>query len=187
MDLEQFANFPTRIPPDLFLCHPDNKQFVEGKSHRVRFSDEAWIWRYPSLAAILNFAVVGLLMLIVGVAARSLWSSQPPVFWVTCALALFGFTLLIAWSSTERNIFRRHLIREGRLLRGEVVECRSTWTLGGDGPDYYDISLEYAFSDPAGQRMREHTSFTRGAKWAAPKPGAPVALLYADNLGHRLL
>jgi hypothetical protein len=170
------------IPPDLFLCNPENRGFVEGHSHHVRFSGD---WIFPILKIVPSFVVLSFGIAFTGVAFW--WLPQIPVL-VVSGLILCGLCAFLVWRYTDDYNLRRRLLREGQLLTGEVVACSWTWTEPEEGPNCYTVPLEYAFYNPIGRKISGNTTFyVRDKTWSGPAPGIPVVVMYANDKNYRLL
>jgi hypothetical protein len=174
--------FPRSVQSELFLCHSENRLFLEGQSDHVRFSDEDFSDSYPIMSTIFSITP----MLIPGIC---FWQYRltPHIALLIIGLIFLSFSLFVIWKTIIYNILRNRFLREGQLILGEVVSCGTTWEIGEESADYWEVTLEYAFSNPAGQRMTTHTNFQKADGWHTPRRGISVAVFYADDTNYRLL
>jgi hypothetical protein len=99
------------------------------------------------------------------------------LFWLG---ALWGFAywqVMVRWPT-------RRLIREGRVVRGEVVTCQGRL----DGDDF-TVVLDYRFVAPDGRPIADQKTAERNdLKGAAlPGPGSPVLVFCFGSRIHQIL
>lgn len=113
-------------------------------------------------------------------------AGTPFILFITIFTAfwnLFVWAILIGLFADARRI--RRLERFGRVLKGQVVDCKGATDSDGD----HTVTLRYAFSSPTGREIlgkeRQMRNDLNGAR--LPLPGTPLAVLYADDKCHKAL
>jgi hypothetical protein len=105
------------------------------------------------------------------------------VFWFLVAATLVGAFWLVVWFIRGvRPLWR--LIREGRTLPGEVVECGGRMR----GDDYL-VTLTYRFTDPDGHELEGRMEAVRDDLADAVLPAArtPILVYYVDSRTYAVL
>jgi hypothetical protein len=100
-----------------------------------------------------------------------LWLSLTPIIYL-----LLNFYLLYALSKGRRK--KRRLENEGRILSGEIVECK-----GKKVNKEFQVTIKYRFQTPLGEEKSGRTTHTRNdlKDTVLPSSSTPVAVLYADE------
>jgi hypothetical protein len=98
-------------------------------------------------------------------------------------MALFGLFWVVVWYVRGlRPLWR--LIRQGRTLRGEVVDCN-----GRSKGDDYQVTLDYRFTDPDGDEVAGRAEAVRDDLEGSvlPAPGMPVLVYFVDRQTYAVL
>jgi hypothetical protein len=172
----QFRRNQPETPPvvassEVFLLHPRNAAFFDGKEQSLRGDT-------PVIVAVL--AVAGIALTILGLhftwallEGQSNWNS----FITRAAADLLISAGLIALDSIVRSRHRnRRLTEAGRLLSGEIVDARArAWTLG------HRLTLLYTFDSPTGVRLKARAVGPGNGSGPLPETGTAVAVVYVND------
>jgi hypothetical protein len=96
-------------------------------------------------------------------------------------------TLVIMFFLLRPVVRDRWLARNGRILEGKVV--KSNGRLAGSKRRYYRLTVQYEFLSPSGVLLSGKQNAQRDdlRHSLLPRPGAPVAVLYADDRHYKML
>ncbi len=114
---------------------------------------------------------------------NSIWSL---IIQTLILLTMILFALVSGHGVWKRSREIYYLQRHGRLIEGELIECKSE----RDSDNDLVITLRYHFLSPtSGQEIVNKSSTVRNdlTESTLPPPGTPVAILYADDQHYRVL
>lgn len=172
--------------PDLFLLDPEsNQDFVAGRGPRKHLSKRTVLLRTAVAAALFNAVALG-------GQAWAFWSRWPQLGDTSKREAIGALVITLVLNLVLRAISRvflrraeqqTQLTQQGQIIEGRVTSCAAKY----DGA--FMVELGYGFQAPDGRKLKGSRTHLRPDLQNAtlPTPGAPVAVLYADDSLHQVL
>jgi hypothetical protein len=111
-------------------------------------------------------------------------TNEPPWLLTGFVFCWNGFILTIVISLVMHYLKRSRLLREGKLLYGEIVKA----TFRTDDDNDVHVTVEYGFAAPGTQNWLtgQQSAIRNDLRKALPEQGTPVAVLYLDAHRHML-
>ncbi len=138
---------------------------------------------------------VGVWMLVVQIDKGDAFKMPGVIFMF---VALLGIATIIGYWASEEPRREYRLLRDGRVIYGEVVsfsvDSSTGFTEGADGTAgspwvQVTVTMDYMFHTPDGARLTDQVRKVYATAYTGPevRPGDPMAVLYLDEKLYRVL
>ena len=174
-----------QFPNSLFLFNPQHDPFLRGDIHTLptAMTVSQAIRYFAVLLLLIALPASLLITLLVSLTGRNVSFLLPTE--IIVAIAACSFVAFMGYWHD------RALIRSGKIVIGEVIDCDSRAVLGAPGHRVV-TRMRYRFATPENEAMvktvnLEHIRQQMPDGRRYPEVGTKIAILYADSRHHMLL